>query len=83
MIESPQSRVEVRDVAAGLWILWRVEHPRWKPGQGWEPIVASTGVEIAGETLVLDPLAPSRRCPGTHAVQWITLWACPLNARER
>src|SRR2546430_10154467 len=40
------------------WI-WRHEHPHWKPGQGWEPIVASTCVELRGETLLLDPLAPS------------------------
>jgi len=52
-----QLRVEIRDVGDGLW-LWRLEHPRWKPGQGWEPMVASTCVESAGETLVLDPLAP-------------------------
>ena len=54
---APQSQVELRDVAAGLWI-WRLEHPRWKPGQGWEPVVASTSVESRGETLVLDPVAP-------------------------
>ena len=50
-------RVELREVAAGLWV-WRVEHPGWKPNQGWEPVVASTRVESGGETLVLDPLAP-------------------------
>ena len=37
MNEGSQSGVEVRDVVAGLWI-WRFEHPRWKPGQGWEPV---------------------------------------------
>jgi hypothetical protein len=52
-----QSQVEIRDVTAGLWI-WRLEHPHWKPGQGWEPVVASTCVESGGERLVLDPLAP-------------------------
>ena len=55
--DNPQSCVEVRDVAPGLWI-WRMVHPRWKPGQGWEPLVASTFVESRGERLVLDPLAP-------------------------
>jgi hypothetical protein len=30
MKHNPQSQVELRDVAAGLWI-WRVEHPKWKP----------------------------------------------------
>jgi glyoxylase-like metal-dependent hydrolase (beta-lactamase superfamily II) len=49
--------VEFREVTAGLWI-WRIEHPRWRPGQGWEPVVASTFVESGGERLVLDPLAP-------------------------
>src|SRR5205085_415028 len=57
MKHNPQSLVEIRDVAAGLWI-WRLEHPRWKPGQGWEPLVASTCVESGGQRLVLDPLAP-------------------------
>jgi glyoxylase-like metal-dependent hydrolase (beta-lactamase superfamily II) len=57
MKQDPQSQVELRDVAAGLWI-WRLEHPHWRSGQGWEPIVACTCVESGGETLVLDPLAP-------------------------
>jgi hypothetical protein len=46
------------DVAPGLW-LWRVEHPAWRPGFDWEQLVTSTCVESGGETLVLDPLAPS------------------------
>jgi hypothetical protein len=49
--------VEIRDLVPDLWI-WRQTHPRWKPGQGWEPIVASTSVESRGEILLLDPLAP-------------------------
>jgi glyoxylase-like metal-dependent hydrolase (beta-lactamase superfamily II) len=57
MKDEAKGRVEVRDVAAGLWI-WRLEHPHWRPGQGWEPVVACTCVESRGETLVLDPLAP-------------------------
>jgi glyoxylase-like metal-dependent hydrolase (beta-lactamase superfamily II) len=57
MKHDSHSHVELRDVALGLWI-WRVEHPHWKPGQGWEPIVTSTCVESQGETLLLDPLAP-------------------------
>jgi glyoxylase-like metal-dependent hydrolase (beta-lactamase superfamily II) len=57
MTHNPEGPVEVRDVAAGLWI-WRLEHPHWKPGQGWEPLVTSTCVESGGERLVLDPLAP-------------------------
>jgi len=51
------SEFELRDIAPGLWI-WRVTHPRWRPGQGWDPIVASTCVESRGEVLLLDPLAP-------------------------
>jgi hypothetical protein len=56
--QNMQLGVELRDVAPGLWI-WRLEHPDWKPDEGWEPVVASTFVESGGETLVLDPLAPS------------------------
>jgi glyoxylase-like metal-dependent hydrolase (beta-lactamase superfamily II) len=51
------SKVEVRDVARGLWI-WRATHPFWMPGADWEPVVTSTFVESGGERLVLDPLAP-------------------------
>ena len=52
-----RAQVEIRDVTAGLWV-WRLEHPQWKPDQGWEPLVTSTCVESGGEVLVLDPLAP-------------------------
>jgi glyoxylase-like metal-dependent hydrolase (beta-lactamase superfamily II) len=48
---------ELRDVAPGLWI-WRVPHPDWAPGDGWEPVVTSTCVESGGEVALLDPLAP-------------------------
>lgn len=65
-------QVEIRDVIAGLWI-WRLEHPHWKPGQGWEPVVASTCVESGGETLLLDPLAP----PATAVEVWQRLDAHP------
>ena len=67
--------VELRDVAPGLW-LWRVEHPHWRPHQGWEPVVASTCVESGGEILVLDPLAP----PAAAAELWQRLDARPPTA---
>jgi hypothetical protein len=51
------SQPDVRDVARGLW-LWRVEHPAWKEGVGWEPLVSSTCVESGDEVVLLDPLAP-------------------------
>ncbi len=51
---------EVRDVAPGLW-LWRMAHPDWAPGQGWDPLVTSACVESRGEVLLLDPLAPPDR----------------------
>ena len=57
MKQQTRAQVEVRHVAAGLW-LWRTEHPHWRPGVDWEPVVASTCVESGGEVLVLDPLAP-------------------------
>ncbi|MGZ4462739.1 MAG: hypothetical protein ACXVZP_07855, partial [Gaiellaceae bacterium] len=53
----PGMRAEVREVTKGLW-LWRIEHPAWRPGHDWEPLVSSTVVESGGETLLLDPLAP-------------------------
>jgi hypothetical protein len=49
--------VEIRDVAAGLW-LWRQRHWEWRDGCDWEPEVASFVVESRGETILLDPLAP-------------------------
>ena len=70
-----QTSVEVRDVASGLWI-WRLEHPHWKPGQGWEPLVACTCVESQRETLVLDPLAP----PPDATEVWKRLDARPPTA---
>jgi hypothetical protein len=48
---------ELRDVEPGLW-LWRIDHPAWKEGVGWEPLVTSTCVESGGEVVLLDPLAP-------------------------
>jgi len=42
----PKSQVEIRDVVAGLWI-WRLEHPHWKPGQGWEPVHTHAAYERA------------------------------------
>jgi hypothetical protein len=44
-------------VGPGLW-LWRLDHPDWKPGLDWGPMVNSTCVESGGEVAVLDPLAP-------------------------
>jgi hypothetical protein len=70
-----QAQVEMRDVKQGLWI-WRLEHPRWKPDQGWEPVVTSTCVESRGEVLVLDPLAP----PDDAVAVWKRLDAHPPTA---
>ena len=50
--------LEIRDLSPGLWI-WRLEHPGWKPGVGWEPLVTCTCVESEGETVLLDPLTPA------------------------
>jgi glyoxylase-like metal-dependent hydrolase (beta-lactamase superfamily II) len=48
---------ELRELEAGLW-LWRLDHPDWAPGRGWEPSVTSVFVESGGEVALLDPLAP-------------------------
>lgn len=45
------------ELTPSLWI-WRLEHPRWKPGVDWQPVVTSTWVDTGGERLVLDALAP-------------------------
>jgi hypothetical protein len=63
---------EVRDVAPGLW-LWRTEHPDWKPGLAWPPLVTSTVVESRGEVAVLDGLAP----PAEATAVWERLDARP------
>ena len=63
---------EVRDVAPGLWI-WRVEHPDWRPGLGWDRFVTSTCVESGGEVAVLDALAP----PADAIEIWERLDATP------
>lgn len=69
------SSSSTRNVAAGLWV-WRVEHPSWRPGFDWEPLVTSTLVESGGETVVLDPLAP----PSDASEVWERLDAHPPTA---
>ena len=56
-MQSATTAVEIRDVASGLWI-WRAQHPQWKPGEDWQPLVTSTYVESGGERLVIDALSP-------------------------
>ncbi|MBV9335008.1 MAG: hypothetical protein JO243_03865 [Solirubrobacterales bacterium] len=46
---------ELRDVAPGLW-LWRTQHPDCSTP--WDPLVSSFCVEVGGEVMVIDPLAP-------------------------
>jgi hypothetical protein len=58
-------RVEIRDVADGLWI-WRLENPFWEAGFDWEPLTTSTCVVSGGHTLILDPQAP----PEDEAEVW-------------
>ena len=67
--------VEIRDVADGLW-LWRQRHWEWRPGDDRQPEVASFCVTTGGETLVLDPLAPS---PVEHEM-WSRLQRRPPTA---
>jgi len=61
-MQSVTSKVEIRDIATGLWI-WRAEHHHWKTGDDWQPIVTSTYVESGGEKLVIDPLVPKTAAP--------------------
>jgi hypothetical protein len=57
MSNKPPASSHVRDICPGLWI-WQLEHPLWRPGQGWDPVVACTCVDTGGERLVIDPLDP-------------------------
>jgi hypothetical protein len=66
------TKPELRDVTSGLWV-WRLEHPAWTEGVGWEPVVTSTCVESGGEVAVLDALAP----PEEAAEIWERLDAAP------
>jgi hypothetical protein len=66
---------DVVDVAPGLW-LWRLEYPDWRPEDGWPRVVSSTCVESAGETILLDPLAPAEDA----AEIWTRLDARPPTA---
>jgi glyoxylase-like metal-dependent hydrolase (beta-lactamase superfamily II) len=63
---------ELRDLGSGLWI-WRVAHPDWREGLGWDEVVTSTCVESGGEVVLLDPLAPE----GEAAEFWARLDAKP------
>lgn len=74
-MQSISSKVEIRDVAPGLWI-WRARHPGWKEGDDWPPVVTSSFVESRGERLVLDPLAP----PDDATEVWKRLDAHPPTA---
>lgn len=35
-----------------------IEHPRWKAGVDWQPVVTTTWAEAGRERIVIDPLAP-------------------------
>lgn len=66
---------ECRDVTTGLW-LWRVTHPDWTAGSGWEPVVNCTCVTSADQVILLDPLAPG---PDADEI-WARLDARPPTA---
>lgn len=57
MASDDEPAVEMRDVTDGLWI-WRVAHPHWAPGQGWDAVVSATCATSRGVTIVIDPIAP-------------------------
>ncbi len=63
---------ELRDVTADLW-LWRVTHPDWTAGSGWEPVVNSVCAIGGGEVILFDPLAP----PPDAAEVWARFDARP------
>jgi hypothetical protein len=50
--------VQVDELAPGLW-RWTAEHPEWRPGEGWEPVVSCFYVEADDATVVIDPQLPA------------------------
>lgn len=45
-------------IADGFW-WWSCAHPAWDEGDNWDPVVASTYVEAADATVVIDALVPT------------------------
>src|SRR6516162_7170574 len=75
MTERTSPKVEVIDLAPGLWI-WRVEHPGWKPDDDWQQVVTCVCVDEGGERWLLDPLLP----PENVTVVWRRLAERPPTA---
>jgi hypothetical protein len=75
MTERIWPRVEVIDLAPGLWI-WRLEHPAWHPGADWQKVVTCVCAETGGERWLLDPLLP----PDDTTLVWDRLAARPPTA---
>ena len=48
----------LEELKPGMWV-WKARHPFWNEGDDYPQIVISTFVESGGETVVVDPLAPS------------------------
>ncbi len=57
------SDVGILELDLGLWI-WRARHPFWSKGDDYQQVVTSTFVKSGGETIIIDPLAPSLDCIG-------------------
>ena len=62
MIESG-SDVGILELDQGLWI-WRARHPFWSKRDDYQQVVTSTFVKSGGETIIIDPIAPSLDCIG-------------------
>jgi hypothetical protein len=65
MTDRTSPKVEVVDIAPGLWI-WRLEHPAWKPDVDWQQVVTCVCVDAGRERWLLDPLLP----PDDSAEVW-------------
>ena len=79
VMQSVTSKVEIRNIAPGLWI-WRAEHHHWKPGDDWQPVVTSTFVESGAERLVIEDM--ECRLAAICSVQIFHPTADPLVWRE-
>ena len=75
MAEGTPPRVEVVDLAPGLWI-WRLAHPGWRPEVDWQQIVTGVCVDAGDERWLIDPLLP----PDDATQFWTRLEARPPTA---
>lgn len=68
----------MREVATGVWH-WKAAHPEWEPGQRWDRMVLSYGVDTGEDVLLFDPVdVPAELRDRASAV----VLTCPWHRRD-